>query len=62
MMDIFSVINIVLLEEVVTYKSILCVHLHAYVTHIHAVPATPTFDVYVVYDTPNRALQVIEST
>ena len=29
---------------------------------IHAVPATPTFDVCAVYDTLNRALQVIETT
>ena len=61
--DIFSVINIALLEEVVTYKSSLCVDLHAYWlhgVHIHAVPATPTFDVCAVYDTSNRALQVVE--
>ena len=29
---------------------------------IHVVPATPTLNVCAVYDTLNRALQVIEST
>ena len=29
---------------------------------IHTVPATPTLNVCAVYDTLNRALQVIEST
>ena len=60
-----SNMNIVLLEEVVTYnnsiESTFCVHLHCWLM-IYAVPTTPTFDVCAVYDTSNGALQFIEST